>query len=255
MSKTVSTHVAASGDLPAYTLRLSARARHIRLTVTPRDGLVVVVPRRMKGYDPAPLLREREQWIADATAHFAQRRAALQRDPRDMLPAHIAFPATGECWDVEYRTASSTSTSARVRAAGDRLVVTAPADAPLEAIGALQRWLSASARKHLLPLLAEESARTGYGYKRAEIRGQRGRWGGCSSRGTITLNRCLLFLRPELARAVVLHELAHVPHPNHSSAFWRELARLDPNAAAHRKAIGHAWDTIPAWAEPDSATK
>jgi predicted metal-dependent hydrolase len=52
-----------------------------------------------------------------------------------------------------------------------------------------------------------------------------------------------------------LHELAHVPHPNHSAAFWRELARLDPNAAAHRKAIGQAWDTIPAWAEPDSATK
>ena len=246
-------HIAAADDLPAYTLRVSARAKHIRLTITPRDGLVVVVPRRMSSYDPSTLLRERKRWIDDATAHFAERRAALRRDPADLLPTAIELRATGARWDVEYRDAAGTA--ARIRSVDGRLVVTAPASDPGVAIAALQRWLSARAREHLLPLLAEESTRTGHAYKRAEIRGQRGRWGACSGRGTITLNRCLLFLPPELARAVVLHELAHVPQPNHSAAYWRELARLDPHAAEHRAAIRHAWDVIPAWAEPDSAAK
>jgi len=238
----------AAGDLPGYVLRRSWRAKHVRLTVTPRDGLVVVVPAGMSGFDPTHVLRDRAAWIAEATAHFAERRRALTAAPEEMLPAEVAFPATGERWCIERRATASSTVRARLNP-GVLTLSGATADAPA-CLSALRRWLQPAARERLLPLLAEEASVHGLRYTKATVRGQRARWGSCSASGAITLNRCLLFMPPGLARSVVLHELAHLAQPTHSPAFWRELERLDPNARDHRRAIAGAWDAVPAWAEP-----
>jgi hypothetical protein len=240
--------VPAVDDLPAYTLRTSKRARHVRFNVTPREGLVVVVPEVFAGYDPSEALRQRSDWIAAAMADFAERRAVFLAGADALLPSHVDFPATGESWVVEYA-----ATAARTVRGSDRDAVltlsgnTSDADACLLA---LRRWLHARARERLVPALAQESARTGLRYRAVSVRGQRSRWGGCSPSGSITLNRCLLFLPPGLVRAVLLHELAHLKEPNHSPRFWRELLEIDPEANEHRRAIRQAWDAVPPWAEP-----
>lgn len=54
-------------------------------------------------------------------------------------------------------------------------------------------------------------------------------WGSCSSRGRIMLNAALLFLPPSLLRYVIIHELAHRRHQNHSAAYWREVETILPN--------------------------
>ncbi len=240
--------VPASGDLPAYTLRRSRRAKHVRLTVTPRSGLVVVVPAGLRGFDPAPVLRDRAAWIAEATAHFAERRSALTAEPAEMLPAEVAFAATNERWRVERR--ATRSATARVLEAEGVLTISGSTGDPEACLAALRRWLQTAARNRLLPLLAELAAAHQLHYAKATVRGQRARWGSCSGRRSITLNRCLVFLAPELARSVALHELAHLAQPNHSQRFWREVERLDPGAQRHRRAIASAWDKVPPWAEP-----
>jgi len=241
------THVSATTDLPAYILRLSDRARHVRLTITPHEGLVVVVPRRARGFDPAPVLREKRAWIEASMAHFAELRDTLQASPEEMLPSRVEFPATGESWPVTYRRTESQRVT--VRASESQITVVGATFDAEACLCALNRWLQASAKKRLLPMLESESERVGVRFRRAGIRGQRSRWGGCSGSGSITLNRCLLFLPAELVRAVVLHELAHVLQPNHSAAFWSELEALDPDVARHRQAIRAAWSAVPVWAE------
>ena len=240
--------VLAAGDLPAYTLRTSGRARHVRLTVTPRQGLVVVVPAGLRGFDPAPVLRDRAEWIADALAHFSERHRALNASPAELLPAEVALPATRECWRVARRPTGSATV--RVRESAGELTLTGATGDAEACLAALRRWLQAAARERLLALLAEQAAAQGLCYTKATVRGQKARWGSCSASGSITLNRCLLFLSPELARSVVLHELAHLAQPNHSQAFWRELDKLDPGARRHRREIARAWDAVPPWAEP-----
>ena len=246
--RSADTHVPAHGDVPEYTLRLSDRAKRVRLKITPREGLVVVVPRNMRGFDPSIALRERRDWIEDAGARVAERRTALLAGADALLPDAIEFPATGERWHVEYRSSAAASVSARANAGV--LVVRGAVEDGEACLAALQRWLQRAAGERLLPLLADESERTGLAYRRASVRGQRSRWGSCSSAGTITLNRCLVFLPPELVRSIVLHELAHLKHHDHSKRFWRFLEALDPRAHEHRRATNHAWNAVPPWAEP-----
>ncbi len=63
-------------------------------------------------------------------------------------------------------------------------------------------------------------------YRRAAFRCQKTKWGSCSSRNNLSLNINIVFLPRHLQDYLLLHELAHVRHKNHSPAFWQELDRL-----------------------------
>ncbi len=59
---------------------------------------------------------------------------------------------------------------------------------------------------------------------RVSVRNQRSRWGSCSSAGTVALNWRLIQMPASVRDYVILHELMHLRQPNHSRAFWREVA-------------------------------
>jgi predicted metal-dependent hydrolase len=83
------------------------------------------------------------------------------------------------------------------------------------------------ARQHLLfDRLKELAAQHGFRYGRAGIRNQKSRWGSCSARNHISLNIQLLALPGHLRDYVILHELVHTEHKNHSQRFWHRLNEL-----------------------------
>ena len=65
------------------------------------------------------------------------------------------------------------------------------------------------------------------------------RWGSCNDKQAISLNIALMNLPFELIDYVLLHELSHTKHLNHSAAFWAEVARTDPSYLQHRKQLKH----------------
>jgi len=237
----------ASADTPEFTIERSATARHARITVTPVHGVVVVAPVGMSDAVITTAVRERAQWIAEAQQHFSARREVWTADPATLLPDNVRFVATGERWHVRYRPTGSLTV--RVLSRGDTLLLSGATRDSVKCLRALQRWLQVRAVERLVPQLSELAAAVGLVPTGVGVRGQLARWGGCSARGFVTLNRALLFLPPDLVRAVMLHELAHLRHPNHSAAFWAELGRLDVAMASHRVEIALAWDAVPGWAE------
>lgn len=64
----------------------------------------------------------------------------------------------------------------------------------------------------------------------------RSRWGSCSSHGIIALSTPLLCTDEDILRYVIIHELAHTKHPDHSPAFWRTVENAEPEyASAYKK--------------------
>ncbi len=94
------------------------------------------------------------------------------------------------------------------------------------------RFLAQQA-KMLLPQRTSYYARLmGVTYGRITIRCQRTRWGSCSSKGNLNFN-CLLMLAPrEVIDSVIVHELCHRKHMNHSPAFYEEVLRVFPDYRA-----------------------
>lgn len=88
--------------------------------------------------------------------------------------------------------------------------------------------------REVIPARAEALAeRMGVHYGRIAIRHQVSRWGSCSGKGNLNFN-CLLMLCPEkVLDYVVIHELCHLRHMNHSAAFWREVACYCPDYREH----------------------
>jgi predicted metal-dependent hydrolase len=111
----------------------------------------------------------------------------------------------------------------------------------------LRAWLKARVTLQLGLLLESLARETGLGFRRLAVRRQRTRWGSCSARGTISLNACLAFQRPAVVRYLLLHELAHTQHMNHSSRFWRLVARHEPDWRALDRELIAGWRNVPAW--------
>lgn len=70
---------------------------------------------------------------------------------------------------------------------------------------------------------------TGGHYTRITIRGQKTRWGSCSSRGTLSFNWRLMLAPPRVLDYVVVHELCHLTHMNHSPDFWAQVEKVMPD--------------------------
>lgn len=94
----------------------------------------------------------------------------------------------------------------------------------------ITKILKKLAREVLLSICEQAAIEIGVTFNRLSIRGQKTRWGSCSSQSNINLNYKLLFLTQEQMRYVIYHELVHLIHFNHSKKFWQTLSEYIPNA-------------------------
>lgn len=95
--------------------------------------------------------------------------------------------------------------------------------------------LSKKALTIIPPKVQQYATIVGVDYGRITIRTQRTRWGSCSSRGNLNFN-CLLLLFPEeVIDYVVVHELCHRKHMNHSADFYKEIERVLPEYRKYQR--------------------
>lgn len=237
---------AGQAPLPPYTVRRSARAHRARLTVSARDGLVLVLPARWRG-DADAVVASKRGWAERSLARVAEERALHLAGPEALLPHEIELRALGRTVCVEYRQGSGSRVSARRR--GHVLVVSGAIDDADGCLAALQRWLAREASAALPQRCGELARATGLTPTKVRVASARTRWGSCSAKGTVMLGRNLVFLPAELVDALIYHELAHLRVLDHSPRFWSLLATLDPQVLAHRAQLRKAAGFVPAWAD------
>lgn len=74
-------------------------------------------------------------------------------------------------------------------------------------------------------------------YRRISIRNQKTRWGSCSSNGNLNFNYKIIFLPDYLAEYLIIHELCHLVHLDHSKNFWNLVGEMFPDYKKAQKEL------------------
>lgn len=92
-----------------------------------------------------------------------------------------------------------------------------------------------SARELVERILSEYN--TFFSWKKVRIVNAKTRWGSCSTRGTLSFNWRIVYLTDDALHYLIVHELCHLVHHNHSPQFWEEVARFCPEYKIHRRTL------------------
>ena len=230
------------GRRAGFSVRESARAKQLSIKVFPRGKVEVVVPRRTRPAEVEAFVAENQEWIRKAQASFA---AQHPQEPF-RLPVTIDLPAIGQRVSVHYEPQRG-ARSVRYRYTNGQLRLKGRTQDEMLCVKAIRRWLASAARESFESRLNALSKLTGIGYSKLQIRAQRTCWGSRSSSGTISLNLCLLFVDPPVLRYLMLHELCHARHMNHSKRFWRLVERFQPDYKERDRELTECWQRVPSW--------
>lgn len=223
-------------------VRESTRARRMFLHVQPPLGVELVVPRGTRPHIVQAFVDAHRAWIDAAHTQIAREYVG----DRSARPATVNLPSLGKALSVQYRYAPEVRRRWRCNAASLDIACRRP-DCD-DAGGVLRDWLMHEARAVLPPMVADTATSVGVQPSRVQVRLQKTRWGSCSATGTISVNAALLFLEPELVRYLIIHELCHMVHMNHSRAYWRHVGKFEPRYRRLDNRLSRSWQRIPWWA-------
>ena len=242
-------HDSETGDCPrdlAPRIRVSRRARRLSLRVYPDARVEVVVPPRVRASEVEKFVAAHREWIE----HRRELALRNQPAPEPFPPAKLHLPLSGETWRLHLAGGAGAVRISEVDAAAAGGILRVRGAGKLRT--GLRSWLMRAAKRRLEPRVAALAGAMGVRYSRVSIRRQRSRWGSCSVRGTISLNVCLLFQRPEVVDYLIVHELTHVRHMNHSARFWQAVEARCPAWRALDRELLQGWRHVPRWVFSES---
>jgi len=217
-----STVTVGSREVPLLMVR-HRRARRYLLRLGPDGSARVTIPPRGTLDGARAFVERQREWLA----------AQLARLPSCAAPS-AALQAGDHIWFRGERLPLEAMASGQLRF-GTELLTVPETQSDLRPVVA--QHLHRLAKQELPVLVARLAAQHEFSgnLKRVTVRNQKSRWGSCSSRGTISLNWRLVQTPDFVRDYVILHELAHFRHMNHSTRFWQEVERLCPDLTRARQ--------------------
>ncbi len=219
-----------------YRVERSPRIKRLSLQIDASQHVVLKMPKWQPEWRGLDFLRQHGHWICDSLScqpRVLPLRSYLLRHPRLSLwgrwvPVEMQLARARPAYEL-------LSAPRAVRLWLDSRLPTGPQ---------LVDLLRAIARQALPDRVEALRARVGVAVHGVSVRDQRGRWGSCSETGGISLNWRLVLLSPRLQDHVILHELAHLRHFNHSRNFYACLRELDPLAERHARELDEGAGSI-----------
>ena len=210
-----------------YRLKRSKRRRTVGLKLDPEKGLVVYCPQSVSRRRLEEVLHRNSKWIREKSRQAEARRAAM---PQVRWTPGARLPFRGVHYPLElfFR-----GRKRELRLIEGRLQLILPAKiSSCLSEGELrdQMHLSfrAAARETIAARVAFFEQVVGVHPRSIRIKGQKTRWGSCSARGLLNFNWRLILAPPPVLDYVVVHELCHLVHLNHSSSFWARVKAVLP---------------------------
>lgn len=219
----------------------SKRAKYLRLKLSHTGELSVVVPQGISLKRASSFVESQVNWLESKLPQLQ-----LSEHNEYSKPDVLDLQYLGESWSIEYfPDESADSIRLNPDTSSRQLTCLGSVDDKELLKKTIGLWLKSKAESVIPHRLSELAEIHGFHYRRVTIRGQKTRWGSCSSQKNINLNYKLLFLPAPMVDYVLIHELCHTLEMNHSKRFWELVADCDPNFKQHDKSLNDYARAIP----------
>ncbi|MDR2358570.1 MAG: M48 family metallopeptidase [Prevotellaceae bacterium] len=201
------------------------RSRSIRILIRPEKGVLVTLPLNESFTNAELFLYEKAEW----TLQTLQRLKKKQEEKKTVFTPETEFAT----YSRRVQLVPEARQNVRVHIVPGIVYIYYPGcrsiqDEALQTVirKAVEHAWKVEAYETLPQRMAQLAAQCNLTYKKLNIKNARSYWGICMPDNSITLSIHLMHLPPHLIDFIILHELSHTVHKNHSAVFWALLDRL-----------------------------
>ncbi len=215
--------------------RHSNRARHLNISVRPFFGARVSIPIGMSYNSAIRIVSEKKLWInqhLDKMTEFEKQQTQFDEDSGYCTKYH----------KLNLRKGSRNNISVRLSKGKINVIYPEELNSNSKEVQAgirkgIERALKIEAKQYLPDLVKNLAEKFEFKYNKLALKNIKSRWGSCSRKNNINLSIHLMRLPDHLIDYVILHELAHTVHHNHSARFWKLLDDVTGNAKKSDKEL------------------
>ncbi|MBN1536534.1 MAG: M48 family metallopeptidase [Anaerolineales bacterium] len=198
---------------------IRTKRRSIALIIQPDGKLIVRAPLKASDKIIHAFVQKKASWIHSKQALVKS--ASTQATPKKFLHGE-KFWHLGELYPLQIVDQANQPLEFNGR-------FTMSLSAQSQARSHFIKWYKASARKIITERVVQYATRNGFTYSQVKITSAQSRWGSCSGKGSLCFSWRLVMAPLTVIDYVVVHELVHLRHKNHSKAFWAEVKALMPD--------------------------
>ncbi|HHT00258.1 MAG TPA: M48 family peptidase [Thiomicrospira sp.] len=235
-----------SYTLGDYTLPLVASARRKSIAVKQRNGnLVLEVPKAISAKQLSRVLSQNHNWLVKRLTTLVE-----NIQPKFTAQHNEEFMLFGQTYCIQWLTSNEGNQPKFCLDNNNNQALfhfceqKEASQKQAYCFKALEQWMKGRAYEYLLPKLDFYAEQIGVSYKSLTVKGYKSRWGSCYSDGRIQFNWRLMQAPEWVIDYVVVHELVHLIHANHSKAFWDLVEKHYPKTKQAKQVMkqnGRNW--------------
>lgn len=203
---------------------IRSNRKSISIQITPQGEVIVRAPKLAPKFYIDNLIQKKASWINKKLSELKQNSLLLNESDKKQK----IFFFLGDKYRLIYSEEGKNRVSFK-----DNFILHPQKEK--NAAKLMISWYKKHAKEIIIPRAQEISHLTGLKYKQIKITSAMSRWGSCNSKGTVCFPYRLIMTPPSVIDYVIIHELAHLAHLDHSPKFWAMVEKLYPNYKNSKK--------------------
>jgi predicted metal-dependent hydrolase len=203
----------------------------ISIKISESCEIIICAPLNIDDEKVKEIIKDKEEWVAQSLKQIETKRKENVSFKEGILYLGIRY--TLDIHKVKHKTLKIIFDNNTFNIYISESLLEKEMDVHLKEL--LTKWYRVQARRIFQERVNYYSSKLKVSPKRMAIKDQKSRWGSCSSKGNINLNYRLIMAPIEIIDYVIVHELCHLVHLNHSKEFWALVKEISPNYLKYKE--------------------
>ena len=201
---------------------IRSNRRTLSLTINENAELIIRAPKRLSIEKIQDFINEKENWIN-------RKKRLIENQIKDVTINHNKLLYLGDLFPINVEQ----NASKELFFTGEEFIANSIEPDSLSL--SIKKWYKNKFKEIALPRVAYFANKHNLMVNQVRIKNQKTMWGSCSSKNNINLNYLLLMAPMGVIDYVIIHELVHTIHRNHSTDFWDSVESIMPEFQEHKR--------------------